>query len=77
MVLFNRAANPDDLPFPVYNKQMTKVIVEVDDEILAVATARRTLVYLPESWQVEYLKGGHHRIARKERINRFIDSLFG
>ena len=39
-------------------------MVEVDDESLDVAVARRTLVNLPESWEVDYFDGGHHRIAR-------------
>ncbi|MFC6204687.1 YqiA/YcfP family alpha/beta fold hydrolase [Psychrobacter urativorans] len=75
VVLFNRAANLDDLPFPHHNSQMTKVMIEVNDEILAVATARQTLIKVPESWEVEYFEGGHHRIAREDKIKDYIDEL--
>ena len=56
------------LSFPTSNTQMTRVMVEVDDECLDVAVARRTLVNLPENWEVEYLERGHHRIARSSEI---------
>jgi len=75
VVLFNRAPNANDLPFLTYNKQLTKVMIEVNDEILQVTTARQTLVNLPKSWQVDYLTGGHHRIARKDKMNSYITSL--
>ncbi|MGB2082255.1 MAG: hypothetical protein ACPHVJ_04820, partial [Psychrobacter sp.] len=41
---------------------------EVDDESLDVAVARRTLVNLPNSWDVDYFADGHHRIARSSDI---------
>ncbi len=75
VVLFNRAPSADDLPFPTDNDAMVKIIIEVNDEILNVRTARQTLVDLPESWQVEYLEGGHHRIARIHKINNYVNSL--
>lgn len=56
------------LSFPTSNPKMTRVMVEVDDECLDVAVARRTLVNLPESWEVDYFERGHHRIARSEDI---------
>lgn len=75
VVLFNRAPDANNLPFPTSNKQLTKVIVEVDDEFLDVAIARQTLVNLPASWQVHYYEGGHHRIARANEINDTIKVL--
>ena len=56
------------LSFPTSNTEMMRVMVEVDDESLDVAVARRTLVNLPESWGVEYFERGHHRIARSSDI---------
>ena len=56
------------LSFPTSNPQMTRVMVEVDDECLDVAVARRTLVNLPANWEVEYFERGHHRIARSSEI---------
>ena len=56
------------LSFPTSNTEMVRVMVEVDDECLDVAVARRTLVNLPESWEVDYFERGHHRIARSEDI---------
>lgn len=56
------------LSFPTTNTKMMRVMVEVDDESLDVAVARRTLVGLPESWEVDYFDGGHHRIARSSDI---------
>ncbi|WP_198331012.1 alpha/beta hydrolase [Psychrobacter cibarius] len=50
------------LSFPTSNTEMVVVMVEVDDECLDVAVARRTLVNLPDSWEVEYFERGHHRI---------------
>ena len=75
VVLFNRAPDADDLPFPTSNKQLTKVMVEVGDEILSVTTAKTVLVDLPVSWEVVYFTGGHHRIARSKQINESIDIL--
>ena len=56
------------LSFPTSSTEMVRVMVEVDDECLDVAVARRTLVNLPDSWEVEYFERGHHRIARSEDI---------
>ena len=56
------------LSFPTTNTEMVRVMVEVDDESLDVAVARRTLVNLPDSWDVDYFAGGHHRIARSSDI---------
>ena len=56
------------LSFPTTNTEMVRVMVEVDDESLDVAVARRTLVNLPDSWDVDYFAGGHHRIARSNDI---------
>jgi predicted alpha/beta hydrolase family esterase len=56
------------LSFPTSSTNTVRVMVEVDDECLNVAVARRTLVDLPESWQVEYFEHGHHRIARSSDI---------
>ena len=56
------------LSFPTTNTEMMRVMVEVDDESLDVAVARRTLVNLPDSWDVDYFAGGHHRIARSSDI---------
>ena len=56
------------LSFPTTNTEMVRVMVEVDDESLDVAVARRTLVNLPECWEVDYFEGGHHRIARSSDI---------
>ena len=56
------------LSFPTSNTEMVRVMIEVDDESLDVAVARRTLVNLPDSWEVEYFERGHHRIARSEDI---------
>ena len=77
VVLFNRApiAGETDLPFPTSNVELTKVMIEVNDEILDVATARETLIKLPESWEVEYYEGGHHRIAREYEIWNYVNSL--
>ncbi len=75
VVLFNRDPSADDLPFPTYNDAMTKIIIEVNDEILDVATARQTLVNLPQNWEIEYLEDGNHRIARKYKINNYVNSL--
>ncbi|WLP94018.1 YqiA/YcfP family alpha/beta fold hydrolase [Psychrobacter sp. M13] len=75
VVLFNRAPDANDLPFLTSNKQLTKVMVEVSDEILSVETAKRVLVDLPASWEVVYFTGGHHRIARSKQINESIDIL--
>ena len=62
------------LSFPTSNTEMTRVMVEVDDECLDVAVAKRTLVNLPESWEVEYFERGHHRIARSSEIwNHLLD----
>ena len=35
---------------------------------LVVAVACRTLVHLPERWEVYYFDGGQHRIARSSYI---------
>jgi len=77
VVLFGRTpiAGEADLPFPTSNSQMTKVMIEVDDESLEVATARQTLIDLPKSWEVEYFEGGHHRIARESEIWDYVNSL--
>ena len=56
------------LSFPTSNSEMVRVMVEVDDESLDVAVAKRTLVNLPDSWEVDYFDGGHHRIARSSDI---------
>ena len=56
------------LSFPTSNAEDVRVMIEVDDEALDVSVARRTLVNLPESWEVEYFERGHHRIARSEDI---------
>ncbi|MDN3440031.1 YqiA/YcfP family alpha/beta fold hydrolase [Psychrobacter sp. APC 3279] len=56
------------LSFPTTNTEMVRVMVEVGDESLDVAVARRTLVNLPDSWEVDYFEGGHHRIARSSDI---------
>ncbi|MBH0095792.1 alpha/beta hydrolase [Psychrobacter sp. NZS113] len=56
------------LSFPTSNTEMVRVMVEVDDESLDVAVARRTLVNLPDSWEVDYFEGGHHCIARSSDI---------
>ena len=56
------------LSFPTYNPKMVKVMVEIDDECLDVAVARRTLVNLPKSWEIDYFERGHHRIARSSDI---------
>ncbi|WP_420229196.1 alpha/beta hydrolase [Psychrobacter sp. ER1] len=56
------------LSFPTTNTEMVRVMVEVDDESLDMAVARRTLVNLPDSWNVDYFEGGHHRIARSSDI---------
>lgn len=56
------------LSFPTSNTESVAVIIEVDDECLDVAMARRTLVDLPDSWEVDYFEGGHHRIARSDDI---------
>ena len=63
------------LSFPTSNTEMVRVMVEVDDECLDVAVARRTLVNLPESWEVNYFEGGHHRIARESDIWYHLVSL--
>ena len=77
VVLFNRAPSIDnsDLPFLTSNTEMTKVMIEIDDEVLDVATARQALVNLPQNWEVEYLKDGDHRIAREYEINDYVSSL--
>ncbi len=75
VLLFNRAPDPNDLPFPICRDYLTKVMVEVADEILDVATAQQALVNLPDSWQVTYYKGGDHRIARASEINAYIKTL--
>lgn len=77
VVLFNRApiAGVLDLPFPTSNDEMTKVMIEVDDERLDVAVARQTLIDLPESWEVAYFEGGNHRIAREYEIGDYLNSL--
>lgn len=56
------------LSFPTSNAEMVRVMVEVDDESLDVAVARRTLVNLPDSWEVDYFERGHHCIARESDI---------
>ncbi|KRG35393.1 YqiA/YcfP family alpha/beta fold hydrolase [Psychrobacter sp. P11G3] len=56
------------LSFPTTNTEMVRVMVEVDDESLDVAVAKRTLVDLPDSWDVDYFAGGHHRIARSSDV---------
>lgn len=56
------------LSFSTSNTEMMRIMVEVDDECLDVAVARRTLVNLPESWEVDYFEQGHHRISRSEDI---------
>ena len=75
VVLFNRAPNANDLPFPTSNTQLTKVMIEIDDEFLRVAAARIVLTHLPSSWEVQYFTGGHHRIARTAEINHYVDIL--
>lgn len=75
VVLFNRAPDVNDLPFLTSNKQLTRVMVEVSDEILSVNTAKKVLVDLPLSWEVQYFTGGHHRIARADEINDYISGL--
>lgn len=77
VVLFNRAPDANDLPFPTSNDRPTKVMVEVGDEILSVKTAKRVLVDLPSSWEVQYFTGGYHRIARANEINAYIEILCG
>ena len=57
------------LSFPTSNTEMMRVMVEVDDESLDVAVARRTLVNLPDSWEVDYFAGGQHRIDRSSDIS--------
>lgn len=64
-----------DLPFPTSNPEMTRVMVELADERLDVATAQKTLVNLPDSWEVQYFEGGHHRIAREVEIWDAINDL--
>ncbi|MGO3757166.1 hypothetical protein, partial [Psychrobacter celer] len=34
----------------------------------ATTVARRTLVNLPDNWEVDYFERGHHRIARSSDI---------
>ena len=63
------------LSFPTTNTEMVRVMVEVGDESLDVAVARRTLVNLPDSWEVDYFEGGHHRIARSSDIWYHITDL--
>ena len=46
------------LSFPTSNTEMVRVMVEVDDECLDVAVARRTLVNLPDSWEVDERASG-------------------
>lgn len=50
-------------------------MIEVNDEILDVATAREALINLPKSWEVEYYEDGHHRIAREYEIWDYVNSL--
>lgn len=64
-----------DLPFPTTTPEKTHVFIEVDDERLDVETARKTLVNLPKSWEVQYFEGGHHRIARKDDIWLSVNEL--
>ena len=75
VVLFNRAPDVNDLPFLTNNKQLTRIMVEIADEILSVKTAKKVLVDLPSSWEVQYFTGGHHRIARADEINDYISGL--
>ncbi len=75
VVLFNRAPDANDLPFPTSNNRPTQVMVEIEDEILSVNTAKKVLVDLPLSWEVQYFTGGHHRIARADEINNYINEL--
>jgi len=69
-VLADRIPDVADMKlyFPTTNTEIVRVMVEVDDESLDVAVARRTLVNLPDSWNVDYFAGGHHRIARSSDI---------
>lgn len=64
-----------DLPFPTNNPEMTRVMVEVADERLDVATAQKTLVNLPDSWEVQYFEGGHQRTTREVEIWEAINDL--
>lgn len=64
-----------ELSFPTTNLNNTHVMVEVNDENLDVAVAKRTLVNLPNSWEVHYYEGGHHRIARQDEIWYFVMEL--
>ncbi|WP_230657263.1 YqiA/YcfP family alpha/beta fold hydrolase [Psychrobacter sp. I-STPA10] len=64
-----------DLSFDTTNPQKTYVMIESDDERLDVAVARQTLVNLPENWEIEYYKGGHHRIARADEIWYYLNDL--
>lgn len=66
-----------DLNFPTTNLAMTQVMIEVADECLPVAVAEKTLVNLPESWQVDYFEGGQHRIARESEIQKRLNDLCG
>lgn len=75
VVLFYRAPNDNDLPFPTSNNAMTRVMVEVADEFLDVTTAKQALVDLPKSWGLKYYENGNHRIARVSEINDYVDSL--
>jgi len=76
-VLVDRIPDVADmkLSFPTSNTQMVRVMVEVDDESLDVAVARRTLVNLPNSWDVDYFADGHHRIARSSDIWYHVTNL--
>lgn len=78
-VLADRISNVAsmDLNFPTTNPAMTKVMIEIGDECLPVAVAQKTLVNLPESWQVDYFEGGHHRIARESEIQERLNDLCG
>jgi len=76
-VLADRISDVIDmkLSFPVFNTEMVRVMVEIEDKSLDVAVARRTLVNLPDSWEVEYFAGGHHRIARSSDIWYHVTNL--
>ena len=62
------------LSFPTSNTNTVRVIV-VDGDVSSVAIAKRTLVNLPDSWEIDYLAEVHHRIGLSIDINYHLNWL--
>lgn len=62
------------LSFLTSNTNTVRIIV-VDNDMSSVATAKRTLINLPVSWEVDYIKETHHHTHLEIDINYHLSWL--